>query len=259
MIGSLFIAGPAGTGKSTFAGAFNDWLISQGFDSIIVNLDPGSDFMPYNPEIDIKEKISLNDIMSNYSLGPNGAQIVAADMILENINYIKEKLENYPDYYVIFDTPGQIELFSFRPSSPYLVKALTNNKAMIAFVSDAVVSSMPSGYISEKMLYASLYSRFYVPMLFILNKIDLIGSEKVDEIIKWEDDPDILLDAFREEKGDMLKDYFENIVQALSNSGIMNKIYPVSSKDSFGMEDVYSEISNFFTGGEDTDTMYRDD
>jgi GTP1/Obg family GTP-binding protein len=140
-----------------------------------------------------------------------------------------------------------------------LVKALADKKAMLAFVSDAIISQTPSGFISEKMLFGSVYSRFYIPMMFILNKIDLIGSDKVKEISEWENDPDILYDKFRDEKEDMVKDYFLNIIMSLKDSNIINKIFPVSSKDMFGFEDIYTDMSNYFLGGEDTDTMYKDE
>ena len=141
MIGSVFSVGPAGTGKSTFSGALKDWMISQGLDSAIVNLDPGAEFLPYEPDFDIREILSLSDVMSEYSLGPNGAQVVAADLMLENYQAILKPLEEFEDYYVIFDTPGQIELFAFRQASPVLVDAITGGKAVIAFISDSMISS----------------------------------------------------------------------------------------------------------------------
>ncbi|KJE48931.1 MULTISPECIES: ATP/GTP-binding protein [Acidiplasma] len=259
MIGSLFVTGPAGTGKSTFCGAFKEWLTRSDYDSIIVNLDPGAEYLPYEPEIDIREFISLNDIMSEYSLGPNGAQVVASDLLIDNAEKIRSKLDLYEDYYVIFDTPGQIELFSFRPSSPMLVERLAGKKGMLAFIADSVVAQTPSGFISEKMLFGSVYSRFYIPMLFVLNKIDLIGDEVVDKIKSWEDDPDLLYGGFLDEKGEMVKDYFLNIINAFKESDIITKISPVSSKDMFGFDDIYSDMSNYFQGGEDTDTEYRDE
>ncbi len=259
MIGSLYVTGPAGTGKSSFCGSYKEWLISQGYDAAIVNLDPGAEFVPYEPDVDIRDIISLDRVMSEYNLGPNGAQIVAADLLLENVQAIEEPLKDLTDYYVIFDTPGQIELFSFRPSSPYLVNSISGNKAMIAFVSDAVLSSFPSGYISQKMLYGSIMSRFYKPMLFVLNKIDLITETDLDNILAWERDQEILGDAFMEEKQEMLKDYFLNILDAFRNGGISSKIFPVSAREMSGFEDIYSEMSMFLTGGTDVDTTYRDD
>ncbi|MEM0140296.1 MAG: ATP/GTP-binding protein [Ferroplasma sp.] len=259
MIGSLFVTGPAGTGKSTFCGAYKDWLIQNDYNAIIVNLDPGADYLPYEPDIDVREFISLDDVMSTYSLGPNGAQVVAADLMLDNADKIKSKLGSYDDYYIIFDTPGQIELFSFRPGSTMLVEALAGKQAMLAFISDSVVSQEPSGFVSESMLFGSVYSRFYIPMIFVLNKIDLIGSDKVKQISDWEEDPDLLYDEYMNEKTSTVKDYFLNIIKSLKESDIITKIRPVSSKDMFGFEDIYTDMSDFFSGGEDTDTMYRDD
>lgn len=259
MIGAIFVTGPAGTGKSTFCGALKDWLISNDYNAAIVNLDPGAEYTPYEPDVDIRETLSLSQIMSEFNLGPNGAQIVAADLILENTDPIEDILKELDDYYVIFDTPGQIELFSFRPGSPMLVDKLSHGKAMVAFVTDAVLSSSPSGYISQKMLYGSVMSRFYKPMLFVLNKTDLISDEDLDNILKWEQSTDLLHDAFMDEKQEMVKDYFSSVLQSFQESRMMSRIYSISSKDFNGFEDIYSEMSLFFTGGSDADTMYRDD
>ena len=259
MIGSIFVTGPAGTGKSTFCGALKDWLISNDYNAAIVNLDPGAEFTPYEPDIDIRESISLAQIMSEFNLGPNGAQIVGADLILENTEFIENSLKELDDYYVIFDTPGQIELFSFRPGSPMLVEKLSHGKAMLAFVTDAVLSASPSGFISQKMLYGSVMSRFFKPMLFILNKTDLISDEDLRNIQNWEQSPDQLYDAFMDEKQEMVKDYFSSVLNAFQESRMISKVLSVSSKDFTGFEDVYSEMSLFFMGGSDADTMYRDD
>ena len=259
MIGSLFVTGPAGTGKSTFCAGYKEWLIRGGYNVAVINLDPGAEFLPYDPEYDIRELVSLGQIMSEFNLGPNGAQIVAADLMLENLPSVMKFLEDMQDYYVIFDTPGQIELFSFRPGSPILVDSLSNGKAMLAYVADGPLSTSPSGYISQKMLYASVMSRFYKPMLFVLNKIDLITEEDLSNIERWEQSTDLLNDALMEEKQEFVKDYFSSILNAFETSGIMSKIFPVSSKDLYGFDDIYSEMSLFFMGGTDADTMYRDD
>ncbi len=259
MIGSLFVTGPAGTGKSTFCAGLKEWLISNDYDAAVVNLDPGSEYIPYDAEVDIRETISLSQIMSEYNLGPNGAQIVAADLLLENAEKITRVIKELDDYYVIFDTPGQIELFSFRPGSPLLVDRLSSGKAMIAYIADAVIASSPSGYISQKMLFGSVMSRFYKPMLFVLNKTDLIGEEEINNIVNWENSPDLLLDAFLEEKQEMVKDYFSSILHAFKESQMVNRIFQVSARDMYGFEDIYGEMSLFFTGGSDTDTMFRDD
>lgn len=259
MIGAIFVTGPAGTGKSTFCGALKDWLISNDYNAAIVNLDPGSEFTPYEPDIDIRETVSLSQIMSEFNLGPNGAQIVAADLILENTQPIEEYLKELDDYYVIFDTPGQIELFSFRPGSPLLVDKLSQGKAMIAFITDAVLASTPSGFISQKMLYGSVMSRFFKPMLFVLNKTDLITDQDMENIQGWEQSSELLYDAFMDEKQEMVKDYFSSVLNAFQESRMLSKILPISSKDFMGFEDIYSEMSLFFTGGADADTMFRDD
>jgi GTPase SAR1 family protein len=259
MKGSLFVAGPAGTGKSSFCGAYKDWLITNNMDAAIVNLDPGSEFIPYESDIDIREWISISDIMSEFNLGPNGAQIVASDLIIENVDKIKSLLDELTDYYVIFDTPGQIELFSLRTSSPIIVDILGGKKSMLAFVGDSVISAIPSGYISQKLMYASVMARFFKPTLYVMNKSDLLTKEQLDNISQWDQSVDNLMDNFMAEKAELRKDFFYNVMNSFDASGMSSNMIPVSSKNMYGMEDIYSSMSLFLSGGEDEDTMYKDD
>ncbi|MCL4346206.1 MAG: ATP/GTP-binding protein [Candidatus Thermoplasmatota archaeon] len=259
MKGAIFVTGPAGTGKSSLCGAMKEWFTLNGMDSAIVNLDPGAEFIPYEADVDIREWIVISSIMSEFNLGPNGAQIVAADLIIENIDRIKEILEELDDYYIIFDTPGQIELFTLRTSSPILVDALGGKKSMIAFVGDAAVSSSPSGHISQKLMYASVLTRFFRPTLFIMNKKDLVDEKVMNKILQWENEPESLIDDFMVEKGELRKDYFYNVLNAFTESGLSTKIIPVSSKNMEGLEDIYSEMTLFASGGEDDDTLYREE
>ncbi len=259
MRGGLFVTGPAGTGKSTFCNSLNSWLQNQQFESAIVNLDPGAEYSPYTPDIDVKDIISLESVMREYSLGPNGAQVVAADLILDHVDELNNQLADLDDHYIIFDTPGQVELFSFRQGSPLLVDALAGEKGMICFLADSVVASSPSGFISQKMLFGSVFSRFFKPMLFVLNKSDLITEEQLKSILDWEKDPDLLYESFISEKQKVVKDYFLEIIKSFKESDLMTRIFPTSSTNMEGFEDIYSQMSLTFMGGEDTDTLYKDD
>ena len=42
--------------------------------TIIVNLDPANDVLPYECAIDLKSLITLDDVMSVHNLGPNGGK-----------------------------------------------------------------------------------------------------------------------------------------------------------------------------------------
>lgn len=101
----IFFVGTAGSGKSTLVGAYKQWLDDQGVDSIVVNLDPGADALPYAADVDIREWINLEETMREYNLGPNGAQIVAADLMAANISKMTQIIGTYGCDYVLVDTP----------------------------------------------------------------------------------------------------------------------------------------------------------
>ncbi len=259
MIGSLFITGPAGTGKSTFCGSMKNYIQMNNAECFAVNLDPGADYIPYEADVDVREWISLPEIMQDYNLGPNGAQVVAADLMLDRVDEIKRGIDDLGEGYILFDTPGQIELFSFRQGSVRLVDELTGGKTMMSFLADSVIATTPSGFVSQKMLFGSVFYRFFKPMLFVLNKSDMITAEDLARAQRWEADPDLLYDDLRDEKQSMVKEYLLGVVRSFKESELMNQMYPTSSNDMSGLEDIYSQMTLFFLGGEDTDTAYKDE
>jgi hypothetical protein len=251
MIANLFIVGPAGSGKTTLSGAFREWMRDKEFEAIIVNLDPGVDSLPYTPDVDIREWISLDSIMAEYNLGPNGAQVLAVDFIVNNLDNISKELYSYDSDYAIFDTPGQLELFAFRSSSEYVYNALSENRGLLAFMIDPILASTPSGLISQLLLANTIFFRFQSPYLNVLTKSDIISNENLEKITKWSQNSELLYEALYNEKMKMNSMLNLEIFKALENLKVFKSITVTSSKDSTGFEEIYNQIQQVYYSGED--------
>ncbi|MCK5601280.1 ATP/GTP-binding protein, partial [Candidatus Pacearchaeota archaeon] len=80
----------AGSGKSCLTASFSEWLKMTEQNTICVNLDPGVISIPYNPDIDARDYVDVSALMEEYKLGPNGALLVATDLIAEHLEEIRE-------------------------------------------------------------------------------------------------------------------------------------------------------------------------
>ena len=248
---NLYFIGSAGSGKSSLTGAFAGWMQNQKYSAITVNLDPGIENSPYVPDVDIRDWIKLRDIMQERGVGPNGAQIIAADMLALNITEIKETIESYETDYVIFDTPGQMELFVLRQSGKFLIDRLGADRSIIGFLYDPVISKTPAGLISLMLQAASVQVRFNVPFMGILNKSDLLNGGELGKILDWSTDLMALEDAIHDERPTFHSQLSIEFLSALKSFGASQKIIPVSSKYGSGMEDIYNVAQQVFCGGED--------
>src|SRR3990170_352269 len=103
---NLYFIGTAGCGKSTMVGAFHEWMAAQGLDAVNVNLDPGAERVPYEADIDVRDSIRLSEVMEEHGLGPNGAQVLAADMLAMNARELAETMDTFRTNYFLIDTPG---------------------------------------------------------------------------------------------------------------------------------------------------------
>jgi len=248
---NLYFIGSAGSGKSSLTSAFLGWIQGQGYDAVTVNLDPGIENAPYVPDVDIRDWIKLKDIMEECGVGPNGAQIIAADMLALNIGEMKEMIESFETEYVIFDTPGQMELFTLRQSGKVLADSFGANISIIGFLYDPIISKTPSGFITLMLQAASVQVRFNVPFMGILTKVDLLKDEEREYILKWSNDFIELDEAIHREMPTLRNQLNIEFLSALMSFDKGLKLLPVSSTYGSGMEDIYNTVQQIFYGGED--------
>lgn len=250
---NLFFVGTAGSGKTTMVAAFKTWLEEHGVDSIIVNLDPGAEALPYDPDIDIREWISLGEVMEEYGLGPNGAQVVAADLMALNIRKMTDVLDTYKTDYAIIDTPGQLELFAFRESSDRMMKAFGMEDSMIVYLSDPALCRTPNGFVSSMMLSAIVQFRLRVPVINVLSKCDMFRQEETDRMISWFEDPNVLYDDLMLDSANPETIVGLELFKSLDGMGIFGGIRQASAREERGMEDIYAAAQLAFFAGEDND------
>lgn len=96
--------------------------------------------------------------------------------------------------YVLIDTPGQIEAFTWSASGTIVTSALaTTFPTVLAFVVDTPRCAASVHTFMSNMLYAcSMLYRAKLPMVIVLNKIDVVGCEFVKE---WMEDYDSFQEA----------------------------------------------------------------
>lgn len=250
---NLYFVGTAGCGKSTLTYAFQLWMQNQGFDAITVNLDPGVEELLYNPDVDVRDWVDLGDIMKEYGLGPNGAQIAAADMMALNIKEISEVVAGFDTDYVLIDTPGQLELFTFRQSSKVIVEEFGVEDSALAFLFDPSVARTPNGYVSSLMLAATVHFRLPVPMLLLMAKADVLKESDKELIASWSRDHYSLFSSLLDESRDAQTTVSVEFLQALESIGASRSVVPVSADSGEGLEDIYAAVQIALRGGEDVD------
>jgi GPN-loop GTPase len=55
----------------------------------IVNLDPAAEDLAYEPELDVRELITVDDAMEEMELGPNGALVFCMEYLLDNSEWLE--------------------------------------------------------------------------------------------------------------------------------------------------------------------------
>jgi len=246
-----FIIGTAGSGKSLFTAAFSEWLKVSKQDVAVVNLDPGALKLPYSPDVDVRNYVDVGDLMEKYGLGPNGALIMAADLIADEIENITKDIEAANADVVLVDTPGQMELFAFRASGPYIVNELTREPKAIVYLFDAVFSINPLNYVSNMFLSAAVYNRFFQPQMHLLSKCDLIPEKEVKTIIDWSADPRALEDSIEQKLEGTRRLFSRNMMHAISQLGIKFLLLPVSAKTNQGLVNFNAALERILAGGEE--------
>ena len=118
------VIGPPGAGKSTYCDGMHQFLTAVGRKCAVVNLDPANDKTSYPCALDIRDLVSLEEVMEQEELGPNGGVMYALEELQENFDWLDEGLKELSDSYILFDCPGQVELFTHHNTMPNLFHRL---------------------------------------------------------------------------------------------------------------------------------------
>jgi GTPase SAR1 family protein len=247
---TVFIIGTAGSGKSMLTSAFNEWLKMSKQNVSVVNLDPGALTLQYTPDVDIRDYVDIESLMEEYGLGPNGALIMAADLIADKIEEISKEIEDLKSDIVLVDTPGQMELFAFRASGPYIANELTKENKAIVYLFDAVFSVNPLNYVSNLFLSAAVYNRFLIPQVHLLSKCDLLPKEEVDKIVDWSANPKALEIAIEQKLEGTKRLLSRNMMLAIHKLGLRFLLIPVSAKTNEGMINFNMALERILAGGD---------
>lgn len=246
----VFIVGTAGSGKSLLTSAFSGWLRMAKQNVAIVNLDPGVLVLPYTPDLDVRDYINITGLMEQYKLGPNGALIMAADLIADQVEKLSSEVEELRADLVLLDTPGQMELFAFRASGPYIAKELTDKPKAIVYLFDSVFSLNPLNYVSNLFLSAAVYNQFLIPQVHALSKCDLLPPEKVNTIVDWAVNPETLETAIDEKLRSAERLLSLDMTRAISGLGLHFPLVPISAKTNDGMINLNATLERILTGGD---------
>lgn len=247
----VYLIGTAGSGKSTLTNTFKQWMLQRGLDVITVNLDPGAENLPYSPDVDIRDWISLNEVMETYGLGPNGAQIACADMLAINTSDIKKSISSFKTDYILMDTPGQLELFVFREAGKYIVEFLNPEKTAIAYLIDHALAKTASGFVSQLLLSMSTQFRLNKSQFNILSKADMLTDIELELVKRWSMDLENLYDSIIKENPSLYREISEKLFSVIQNFENYPALIPTGMEDFLGIDDLYTAIQMQFEGGED--------
>ena len=247
---AIFITGTAGSGKSLLTSKLIQWYKDNNFYPISLNLDPGVISLPYEPDVDVRNYIDIGKIMSEYGLGPNGALIMAADLIATKLDEIQEEVFGLNPDFVIVDTPGQIELFVFRASGPYFVSNFQCDNKLNLFTFDGILaSSTPTNFISISLMAASVRLRLNISQLDVMTKRDLV-IDKLQELIKWSS-RSVLEDSLQNERNIEYSMLGRDLAQILFKNKLIQIPILVSSLTMSGMINLTAALSRVLNLGED--------
>ncbi len=246
------MVGTAGSGKSLLASKILDYYSRNGAFVGMLNLDPGVENLPYTCDIDVRDYVDIVQIMKQYDLGPNGSMIMANDLIASKIDDLQKEIDNVNPDYLIIDTPGQIELFAYRTSGPFLVQNLNVEEKVSIFLHDGSLMTSPSNFVSIALLATSVKLRLGISQINVLTKTDLI-EDKIKDILKWSTNMASLEDALAKDSDGENYTLAVNILRSLNLGGFAQGTIPISNATGEGMVNLQAALSRVLNLGEEVE------
>ncbi|EJF59444.1 XPA-binding protein 1 [Dichomitus squalens LYAD-421 SS1] len=272
----IITIGMAGAGKSTFVQRINSYLHSQDPPSppYVLNLDPAVASTPYEANIDIRDTVDYHKVMKEcvsivlllrtsrvvndpdrhrlprYNLGPNGGILTALNLFTTKFDQVLEIVEKRADTvdYVILDTPGQIEIFTWSASGAIITDAVASSlPTVVAYIIDTPRTTAPATFMSNMLYACSILYKTKLPFILVFNKTDVRPH---DFAVEWMQDFEAFQAALASHQGTTDDEGEPTYMNSLMNSMslVLDEFYKhltavgVSSMTGAGVKEFFEAV-----------------
>ncbi|GMT20550.1 hypothetical protein PFISCL1PPCAC_11847 [Pristionchus fissidentatus] len=256
------IIGPAGSGKSTFCSVMFNHFQSLRRPLEIVNLDPAAETFNYTPSVDIRDLISVDDVLEDEDIimGPNGGLVFCMEYISQNMEWIRDQLTDGDDAYVIVDCPGQIELYSHLPIMKEIVTTFKSwdYNVCTLFMIDAHFVLEPEKLIAGALTALSSMVSLETSAVNVLTKMDQLSRENRKEVEDMlESDCSQLVDGVNDEPWNEKHAALTRAIATVLDDYSMFRMVALDNTDEESIEDLLLMIDTTIQYGEDAEVHDR--
>ncbi|GAA6013556.1 hypothetical protein JCM11491_002706 [Sporobolomyces phaffii] len=248
---AMIVIGMAGSGKTTLLQRINSHLHSNGSPPYVVNLDPAVMHLPFDCNIDIRDTVDYQQVMEQYNLGPNGGIMTALNLFTTKFDQVLSHIENRANSvdYVVMDTPGQIEIFTWSASGQIITDALASAvPTVVVYVVDTPRTTAPATFMSNMLYACSILYKTRLPFVVAFNKTDLQPHQFA---LEWMRDFELFQDALVERRRTHGEDvdgpaYMDSLMNSMSL--VLDEFYKhlravgVSAMTGEGMDDLFHAV-----------------
>ncbi|KAJ6982459.1 GPN-loop GTPase QQT2-like isoform X1 [Populus alba x Populus x berolinensis] len=230
----IIVVGMAGSGKTTFLHRLVCHTQASRICGYVLNLDPAVMTLPYGANIDIRDTVKYKEVMKQFNLGPNGGILTSLNLFATKFDEVIQVIENRADQldYVLVDTPGQIEIFTWSASGAIITEAFASTfPTVVAYVVDTPRSSSPVTFMSNMLYACSILYKTRLPLVLAFNKTDVAQHQFA---LEWMEDFEAFQAAMRSDDSHMstfaqslslvLDEFYKNLrsvgVSAVSGAGM---------------------------------------
>ncbi|XP_021959362.1 GPN-loop GTPase 3 [Folsomia candida] len=259
------VMGPAGTGKSTYCSHLEKRAEASHRNIRIVNLDPAAETFNYEPLADVRELIQVEDVMEDEDLhlGPNGALLYCMEFLMDNLeSWLLPAIgEQWDGDYLVFDCPGQIELYTHMDTMQRFVKQLQDWDFRLCgiYTIDAHFLTDGNKFIAGSLTALGTMINLEIPHMNILTKMDLLSKHDRKNIERFLE-PDAL-ELLNEEIETPWNKKFLKLSEALGKvleDYSLVKYFPLDIRKESNMENLLLMADLVMGVSEDADVKVKD-